>query len=522
MARKKSEKLNETGNLQALLDAAVDAIITIDEQGTIRSANRSATALFGYGQADMAGRNVSMLMPEPVAAEHDGYIHRYLKSGERRIIGIGREVQGLKKDGTVFPMHLSVGEFTDGRTIYFCGIVHDLTARKQAEQVLARSQRMEAVGQLTGGVAHDFNNLLTVITGNLELLEMQLEEPRHLELLHEAQAAAEMGAGLTNQLLAFARRSVLQPEVVNINRLIGNLSGMLKRTLGSHIEYGTSMVHELWTTRVDPGQVETALLNLAVNARDAMPSGGRLMVETRNAALDEDYAAREVDLEPGEYVRVSVSDTGTGMPDDILQRVFEPFFTTKQEARGTGLGLSMVYGFAKQSGGNATIYSEVGFGTTVNIYLPRHEAADDPAEVATETAGEAGLEGRGELILVVEDDPKVRRLTVDRLKALNYRTLAAQDGREALELLRDSPGIDLVFSDLVMPGGVSGYAVADRVQRDYPQIAVLLTSGYAEDLVHSEELSQRAVNLLRKPYRQTELARRLREALSQEKGDRKG
>ena len=515
MARKTGKKNKEMGNLRALLDAAVDSVITIDEDGTICSVNRSVTALFGYGKAEMTGRNVSMLMPQPMAGEHDDYIRRYRKTGEKRIIGIGREVQGLKKDGTVFPMHLSVGEFADGGTAYFCGIIHDLTARKQAEHVLARSQRMEAVGQLTGGIAHDFNNLLTVITGNLELLEMQLEEPQHLDLLHEAQAAAELGAGLTNQLLAFARRSVLQPEVVNINRMIGDLSGMLKRTLGSHIEYGTSMFHELWATRVDPGQVETALLNLVVNARDAMPSGGRLMVETRNAGLDQEYAAGEVDLQPGDYVRISVSDTGTGMSDEVLQRVFEPFFTTKQAARGTGLGLSMVYGFAKQSGGNATIYSEMDFGTIVNIYLPRHEVSEQAAEAVMPDPGKAVPQGSGQLVLVVEDDPKVRRLTLERLKTLNYRTLSAQDGREALDLLRDTLGIDLVFSDLVMPGGISGYEVADRVRRDYPDMAVLLTSGYAEDLVHSDELSQRAVNLLRKPYRQAELARRLREALAQ-------
>ena len=508
-----SNKSKGMTNLQALLDAAVDSIITIDGKGIIRSVNRSASGLFGYEPKEFIGRNVKMLMPEPWASEHDGYIGHYQETGEKRIIGIGREIQGLKKDGTVFPMHLSVGEFNDKGDVYYCGIIHDLTARKQAEQVLARSQRMEAVGQLTGGIAHDFNNLLAVITGNLELLDMQIDNPQQRDLLREAHAAAELGADLTNQLLAFARRSVLQPEVVEINHLIGSLSGMLKRTLGSHIEYGTSMYHELWRARVDPGQVETALLNLAVNARDAMPSGGRLMVETRNTTIDQNYAAREVDVMPGDYVRISVSDTGTGMPEDILQKVFEPFFTTKQSGRGTGLGLSMVYGFAKQSGGNATIYSEVGFGTTVNIYLPRHEAPVQSETAEKQDAREGTIGGSGELILVVEDDPRVMRLTLERLRVLNYRTLSATDGKQALEILRDTPGIDLVFSDLVMPGGVSGYEVADVVRERYPQVAMLLTSGYAEDLVHSNKLSERSVSLLRKPYRQSELARRLREAL---------
>ncbi len=509
-----SEAPNELTHLQALLDAAVDAIITIDTDGMIRSANRSASTLFGYGEAEMLGNNISMLMPKRWADEHDSYLRHYQETGEARIIGIGREVQGLKKSGAQFPMHLSVGQFSDSGTVLYCGIIHDLTARKEAERVLARSQRMEAIGQLTGGIAHDFNNLLTVITGNLELLEMQLELPQHLELLREARAAADLGAGLTNQLLAFARRSVLQPEVVQINQLIGEISSMLKRALGGHIEYGTSMLHELWTTRVDPAQVETALLNLAVNARDAMPSGGRLMVETRNATIDAHYAAREVDVHPGDYVRISVSDTGNGMADEVLQRVFEPFFTTKQASRGTGLGLSMVYGFAKQSGGNVTIYSEEGFGTTVNIYLPRHDAPAGVDSNELNLLSDDSLIGKGELVLVVEDDPKVMRLTLERLKVLNYRTVSAKNGNEAMARLQDTPGIDLVFSDLVMPGGVSGYEVADSVRSDHPGVAILLTSGYAEDLVHSDKLSEHAVSLLRKPYRQQELARRLREALA--------
>jgi PAS domain S-box-containing protein len=508
-----TDEIKGTTNLQALLEAAVDSIITIDGDGIIQSVNHSATELFGYEVDEFVGCNVNLLMPEPWAAEHDNYIHQYQTTGQKRIIGIGREVQGKRKDGSVFPMHLSVSEFWDNGAVYYCGIVHDLTKRKEGERVLARSQRMEAVGQLTGGIAHDFNNLLTVITGNLELLEMQIDAPQQLELMREAQAAAELGAGLTNQLLAFARRSVLQPETVNINTLIGDLSSMLKRTLGSHIEFGTSMLHELWAARVDPGQVETALLNLAVNARDAMVSGGSLMIETRNVTIDQQYAAREIDVEAGDYVRVSVSDTGTGMPEDILLKVFEPFFTTKQSARGTGLGLSMVYGFAKQSGGNATIYSEEGLGTTVNIYLPRHDAAAESKVAGSDNATDGVLSGSKELILVVEDDPRVRRLTLERLKVLNYRTISASDGNEALRLLADTPGIDLVFSDLVMPGGLSGYEVADAVQRQYPKIGVLLTSGYAEDLVHSDKLSERSVNLLRKPYRQTELASRLREAL---------
>ncbi|MEX3007228.1 PAS domain S-box protein [Hoeflea sp. TYP-13] len=508
-----SDKTGKTTWLEALLNAAVDSIITIDHGGIIQSANRSTESLFGYSNKELVGSNVNILMPKPWAGQHDDYIRRYLESGEKHIIGTGREVLGKRKDGSTFPLHLSVSEFWNKEEVFFCGIIHDLTARKSTEHALRRSQRLEAIGQLTGGVAHDFNNLLTIITGNLELLELRIEDQIQLELLREAQEAAELGADLTNRLLAFARRSVLRPEIVDINALVGDVSNMLKRTLGSHVELDTSLAKGLWKTHADPGQVETALLNLAVNARDAMPSGGSLIVETTNAVIDKQYTAQEIDVEPGDYIRISVSDTGTGMSDDTLQKVIEPFFTTKKSGRGTGLGLSMVYGFAKQTGGNMTIYSELGFGTTVNLYLPRHvgtaeDTASDHGEIKSRS-----FQGDGELVLVVEDDPRVRKLTLQRLKVLNYRTISADDGNEALRLLGKTPDIDLVFSDLVMPGGISGYEVADIVHRQHPKMGVLLTSGYAEDLVHSEKLTSRSVRLLRKPYRQAELARALREAL---------
>ena len=500
--------------LEALLEAAVDSILTIDDRGIIRTANRSAEALFGYSNDEMVGRNVSCLMPETWAENHDAYIRNYLDIGEGKIIGIGREVTGKKRDGTHFPLHLSVSEFRDGDSIYFCGIIHDLTARNASERALRMSQRLEAIGQLSGGVAHDFNNLLTVIVGNLELLEQRIAEPQQLELLQEALEAAELGADLTNRLLAFAKRSILRPKVVNINALVDDLSGILSRTLGSQIAFDASLADGLWKTLADPGQVETALLNLVVNARDAMPDGGSLIIETSNAVIDRNYGAPEIDVEPGDYIRLSVSDTGTGMPDDIVQQVFEPFFTTKKASGGTGLGLSIVYGFAKQSGGNLTIYSENGFGTTANLYLPRHDGTAETAGEEPDDKPAKSYLGSGELILVAEDDARVRKLTLQRLDVLNYRTVVANDGNEALRLLRENADIELVFTDLVMPGGLSGYEVADIVLKEYPNVSVLLTSGYAEDLVHSEQLASRSIQLLRKPYRQAELARILREILA--------
>lgn len=499
--------------LEALLEAAVDAILTIDRQGNIQSANRSAETLFGYSRDEMVGHNISRLMPEPWSNHHDSYIRNYLDTGKAKIIGTGREITGKKKDGTHFPLHISVNEFKDGDEVFFCGILHDLTARKTSERALKISQRLEAIGQLSGGVAHDFNNLLTVIIGNLELLEREIKEPLQLDMLREALEAAELGADLTNRLLAFAKRSILRPKVVDINALIDDLSGILRRTLGSQIAFDASLADGLWRTLADPGQMETALLNLVVNARDAMPQGGALIIETSNTVLDREDGAQQIDVEPGDYIRVSVSDTGTGMSDDILQRVFEPFFTTKKASRGTGLGLSMVYGFARQSGGNVTIYSENGYGTTVNLYLPRHDGKSSGADQQRNCAPAKTYQGSGELVLVVEDDVRVRKLTLQRLEVLNYRTVVARDGKEALDLLRDNADIDLVFTDLVMPGGVSGYDVADVVLQEYPKVAVLLTSGYAEDLVHSEELASRSIRLLRKPYRQSELAELLRKTL---------
>tara|TARA_R110000751_G_scaffold234229_9_gene335764 strand:- start:53668 stop:55209 length:1542 start_codon:yes stop_codon:yes gene_type:complete len=499
--------------LEALLDAAVDSIITIDRNAIIQSVNKSAEELFGYQVDEFVGRNVKFLMPEPWSSQHDTYLQQYQETGIKRIIGMGREVEGKRKDGSTFPMHLSVSEFWVDDEVFYSGIIHNMSARKDAERALERSQRLDAVGQLTGGIAHDFNNLLTVITGNLELLEMQIDAAGQLELLHEAQAAAELGANLTEQLLAFARRSVLQPEIVDINGLIRKLSTLLERTLGGHISFSMSLAADLWDSRVDPGQIESALLNLAVNSRDAMQSNGSLVIETSNIIIDQQFSADEVDVDPGEYIRISVSDTGTGMSEDVVQKVFEPFFTTKQAGHGTGLGLSMVYGFAKQSGGNVTVYSETGIGTTVSIYLPRHAGEAERSMLEADSTKTETQQGNGELLLVVEDDSRVRRLALERLKVLNYRTIAAKNGTEALELLDTTPGIDLVFTDLVMPGGVSGYDVADHVHQQYPHIGVLLTSGYAEDLIHSDKLSEHSIRLLRKPYRQAELAKLLREAL---------
>lgn len=498
-------------SLQAILSSAVDAIIIIRDDGIIETVNQAAAGLFLYEIEEFIGQNVKFLLPDEHRHKHDGYLHNYNTTGHRKIIGIGREVTGKRKDGTIFPMHLSVGEFTENGEKYYTGIIHDLTARKDAEQALLQVQKMDAIGQLTGGVAHDFNNLLTVIVGNLELMEIQMGAFEHSDLLNEAMEAAELGARLTERLLSFARRSPLEPHIVELNGLISGLTDMLRRTLGATIELKTILADDPWFVKVDPTQFESAIVNLAVNARDAMPEGGRLVVETRNMALDEGYIADELELSPDDYVQVSVTDTGTGMPAEIIRRVFEPFYTTKDVGEGTGLGLSMVYGFGKQSGGHVTIYSELGTGTTINLYLPRHRDASDMSEKRDAEPQLKSAEGG--TILVVEDDKRVRRLTRGRVEALGYQVLEAMHGPAALQVLAENSDIDLVFTDLVMPGGMSGYEVAQHVQESHPEIKVLLTSGYAEELINSDKLSARNLKLLRKPYRQAALAEAMSGAL---------
>jgi len=385
-----------------------------------------------------------------------------------------------------------------------------LTNRHMAA-TLDQSNRLESVGQLTGGVAHDFNNLLTVIIGNSELLKERLYDDERLASLADMIVnAAQRGAALTHRLLAFARRQPLEPQVLNVNELIASIDPLLRRTLGEHIEIEFTRGGGLWHALVDPGQLENALLNLALNARDAMPETGRLTIETANVRLSEDYSTRFADLAPGQYVMVAVSDTGCGIPPEQIQRVFEPFFTTKEAGKGTGLGLSMVYGFVKQSQGHVNVYSEPGHGTTIKMYLPR--AVDSGAEEPRPAPEDADAGGT-ETILVVEDDDLVRRYAEEQLAAMGYRVLSAATGPAALAVLQDDPDVDLLFTDVVMPGGMSGRQLADEVQRRFGHIRVLYTSGYTDNaIVHHGRLDH-GVRLLNKPYRRAELAASVRRAL---------
>jgi PAS domain S-box-containing protein len=500
-------------HLRSILDTVPEAMVVIDERGLILSFSSTAEQLFGYAAKEVIGRNVSMLMPSPDREAHDGYLARYRRTGERRIIGLGRVVTGLRKDGETFPLELAVGEASLPDRRIFTGFIRDLTSRHRMEAELRQAQKMEAVGQLTGGLAHDFNNLLTVITGNLEMLEARLEDGRQRELLEDARAAAADGAKLTGQLLAFGRRQPLNPKLSDIGILVSSFAELMRRTLGETVEFRTIVSGASNFAEVDSSQLQNALLNLALNARDAMPGGGRLTIEIARKQVDVGYAQMYPEVRPGDYVLIAVTDNGQGMPAEVKQRAFEPFFTTKAPGQGTGLGLSMVYGFVKQSGGHVQLYSDVGRGTSIRLFLP----AADTLPPGDQSAGDAAapLPGGPETILVVEDDPRVRRVTAARLRDAGYHILEAATATEALEILDSGTPVDLLFTDVVMPGGMTGVELAGRVRAERPGIKILLTSGYAEPLIAGREQAEGG-NWLRKPYTSADLARRVRALLNGE------
>jgi signal transduction histidine kinase/ActR/RegA family two-component response regulator len=401
---------------------------------------------------------------------------------------------------------------------------HDTLARLQdevrrrevAEEALRQSQKMEAVGRLTGGIAHDFNNHLTVISSNIELLQRRLppDSARLSRLTDAAMAGVQRAATLTHRLLAFSRQQPLEPEPLDVSRLVSTMSDLLRQTLGEDVAIETVLAGGLWQTRVDANQLENVLLNLAVNARDAMPSGGKLTIETANAYLDEVYAASHDEVTAGQYVMLAVTDTGTGMTPEVIEKVFEPFFTTKPLGQGTGLGLSMVYGFVKQSGGHVSIYSELGKGSTVKVYLPRFIRPDTQPARKYGAAVPAHPRGSGETILVVEDDEAVRHASVEALRDIGYQVLEAGDAMEGVRLLVDRGGIDLLFTDVGLPGGVNGRALADAARDAQPGVRVLFTTGYTHNAILHNGLLDHGVHFIAKPFSLTALAEKIREVLA--------
>ena len=490
--------------LGAILESLTDPFFSIDRDWRVTFVNDRMLDLAGRSREEMVGHDLRALYPRIMESEYGRVYERAMS--ERRPARFQTRSQGRWLDVGAYPTP------DGGLAIY----ARDVTDQRRLEERVAQRQRLESIGQLTGGVAHDFNNLLTVILGNAELLAEFLEAGSpQAELVATISRAAESSASLTQRLLAFARRQMLEPRVVDVNQMVAGMDLILRRTLGEHVELELVRGAGLWQAQVDPAQLESALLNLSLNARDAMPDGGRLTIETANASIGEEYLEAHPDAVPGQYVMVAVSDTGSGIAPEHLERIFEPFYSTKDKdrAQGTGLGLAMVYGFIRQSRGIVNVYSELGQGTTFRIYLPR---AVSPAQEA-EPAGRPEGRGGSETILVVEDDDMVRRFACDQLSALGYRVLEAASGRQALEALEKEGHVDLLFTDVVMPGGLNGRELADAVQARSPDTRVLFTSGYTQNAIVHHGRVDPGVQLLPKPYRRDVLARRIRDVLDSER-----
>ena len=480
-----------------------------DRQGRYTFVNQAFCEFTGCGENELLGKTVSDFNP----AEFAGFITREDNAAINGRRVVQREFTNSTTQGprtallVKFPIFDDTGEVTGVGTV-----MSDITDQKRIESQLAQAQRMEAIGQLSGGIAHDFNNLLTSILLNADVLTGIVEDKAR-PLAEAIRMAAERGADLTRRLLAFGRRQMLEPRPTDVKELLTGMEPLMHRTLGEHIEIQWQHVMDLWFATVDPSQLENAVLNLAVNARDAMPDGGQLTIETANVEFDAEEAGAYPEIKPGQFVMIAVGDTGCGMPPDVVARAFEPFFTTKDVGKGTGLGLSMVYGFVKQSGGHARIYSEVGIGTVVRIYLPRSGAARRAASLAPTTAAE--LPRGSETILFVEDDPMVREHTGRQIVGLGYAVLAAENGAEALALVENGNVPDLLFTDVVMPGGINGRQLALRLRERWPRLRVLYTSGYAHGALTIDGEAVPTKYVLGKPYRRHDLAAKLREVLDE-------
>jgi signal transduction histidine kinase len=479
------------------------------------------------GIPDVVGQKLRELVPD----EADSWLARYgevVRTGrpirfEQELIATGRYLElsafrlGDAEDRLVAvlfkditPRKKAERELRMLNETLEARVIAEIGERQEAEAKLQQAQKMESIGKLTGGIAHDFNNLLQIISGNLQLLNADVAGNGRAERrIANAMGGVTRAAKLASQLLAFGRRQPLEPKVLNIGRLVVELEEMLRRTIGEEVEVETVVSGGLWNALADPAQIENAILNLAINARDAMDGSGKLTIEVRNAILDHEYCAQNVDVEPGQYVMLAVSDTGSGIADDVIDRVFEPFFTTKGEGRGSGLGLSMVYGFVRQSGGHVKIYSELGEGTAIRIYLPRVHGEAQEIDGVRDVVGEGGTE----TILVVEDEEDVRMTVADMLRALGYRVLTANNAASALPIIKSGAPIDLIFTDVVMPGPIRSPDMVKQARELIPGVAVLFTSGYTDNaIVHGGRLDP-GINLLTKPYTRDQLAHRVRSAL---------
>jgi PAS domain S-box-containing protein len=508
---------------ERLVNSIVDyAVFMLDSEGKVTTWNPGAERIKGYKSREIIGQHFSRFYtPEDLEQE----IPKKALQQAREEGRFTAEGWRMRKDGSRFWAMVVIDPVRDdeGNVIGFAKVTRDLTKRREAQieleksqQALFQSQKMEAVGQLTAGLAHDFNNLLTGITGSLDLMKARLAQGRINELeryITAAQGAASRAATLTHRLLAFSRRQPLAPKAVNANKLISGMEELIRRSVGPQVQIETVLAAGLWPCFCDANQLENAILNLCINARDAMPNGGKVTVETTNTWVD-DKTAADREMPTGQYVAICVSDTGEGMPPEIIARAFDPFFTTTPAGKGTGLGLSMVYGFARQSNGQVRIYSEVGHGTTVKIYLPRHIGEERPED---EEIGNKELPRAeaGETVLVVDDEPTVRMLVGDTLSELGYQGIEAADSSSGLKVLQSDVKIDLLITDVGLPGGMNGKDLADEGRKHRPDLKVLFITGYAENAAVTNGRLEPGMHVLSKPFPIDKLAARIRSIIEE-------
>jgi PAS domain S-box-containing protein len=507
IARDISERRKAEKRFEQLLEFAPDAIVGIDRLGEIVLINHQTEVLFGYTRDELIGKPVELLVPERFKEGHPAHRSGYFADPRTRPMGAGLELSGRRRDGSEFPAEISLSSIEAEEGLVATAAVRDISERAKGErertllEELNQARRLESVGQLAGGVAHDFNNLLGVIMNYAEFVAQEIEPgSQALEDVQEIRRAAERATALTRQLLIFSRRDVVKFEVLDLNAIISQVENLLRRALGERVELQTAFAEGLSAIEADRGQIEQVLVNLAVNARDAMPGGGRLAIETANVELDQDFADSHPGTEAGPYVRLTVSDTGEGMDEEVIQRAFEPFFTTKGE--GTGLGLATVYGIVTQAGGRIDLYSEAGMGTTVKVHLPASSAAPGEASARPQQSPA----GRGEVVLVVEDEPEVRRMARRILTKRGYTVIDAADGNEALAICqRAEQPIDLLLTDVIMPE-MLGPELVEQVRSLRPELKVVFMSGYSHQMLAHQALSEQpGAAFIEKPFSADEL-----------------
>ena len=498
-----------------VLEASPNAVVAVDESARITYANPQVEATFGYTPDELLGQDVELLLPERVSARHVVHRDGFLAHPVARPMGIGLDLAGRRKDGTEFPVEISLSpvDTADGRHIF--ATVVDITARKAMENQLLQALKLESIGRLAGGIAHDFNNMLFAIRGYAELLEEDLAAERldREEALRNVRAignAADRAAELTSQLLAFSRQQVVSPKVVDLNEAIRAVEPMARRLIGENIELRLRFDPEAGRIRADSGQLDQIVMNLVVNARDAMPDGGTATIETANTAFDEPYATEHFDVVPGRYAMLAVSDSGMGMDREVREHIFEPFYTTKEHGKGTGLGLATIYGIVRQAGGHIWLYSEPGHGSTFKLYFPRVDAAAsvEPGEVSPEPAAASGT------VLIVEDEPTVRDMTTRLLDRAGYRVIAVGDGEEAIRAIEAATEpIDVLVSDVIMPN-MSGIQLAEIMLERHPSVGLVLLSGYTSETLDLERVTARGATFLAKPLTGAQLLRAVQGAKS--------